>query len=247
MQELARFHGGDVTVTSQEGRGTTFTVTVRTGTSHCRTEQSEAARRASTSVGAIPCRGASLAAGGRRIDRPPPGPAVDVFAAPSLHARPRRLCWSSTTARTCATIWNRILGQHYRVEVVGDGRAALDRIRHRAPDLVIADVMMPTLDGFGLLTAIRADERSRSIPVILLSARAGEEARIEGLDAGADEYLVKPFSARELLASVASQLKLARLHRETERVLRYRSEQYQTLESGAARVSSWTRTSAFAT
>jgi DNA-binding response OmpR family regulator len=133
------------------------------------------------------------------------------------------------------------------VEVVGDGRAALDRIRHRAPDLVIADVMMPTLDGFGLLTAIRADERSRSIPVILLSARAGEEARIEGLDAGADEYLVKPFSARELLASVASQLKLARLHRETERVLRYRSEQYQTLESGAARVSSWTRTSAFAT
>ena len=73
-------------------------------------------------------------------------------------------------------------------------------VRH-APDLVLADVMMPSLDGFGLLREIRADEQTRSLPVILLSARAGEEARIEGLEAGADEYLVKPFSARELLAS----------------------------------------------
>ena len=97
------------------------------------------------------------------------------------------------------------------------------------PDLVLADVMMPTLDGFGLLAAVRGDERTRSLPVILLSARAGEEARIEGLRAGADEYLVKPFSARELLACVASQLQLRRVRQETERALRQRSEQYQTL------------------
>ena len=114
----------------------------------------------------------------------------------------------------------RILRQHYRVEAVGDGGAALDRIRNRAPDLVLADVMMPTLDGFGLLTAIRADDRSRSIPVILLSARAGEESRIEGLRAGADEYLVKPFSARELLACVASQIELSRMRHESEQQLR---------------------------
>jgi PAS domain S-box-containing protein len=81
--------------------------------------------------------------------------------------------------------------------------------------------MMPTLDGFGLLAAIRGDERARSIPVVLLSARAGEEARIEGLHAGADEYLVKPFSARELLASVASQLQLSRLRRESDRARAY--------------------------
>ena len=109
----------------------------------------------------------------------------------------------------------RILGQSYRLDVVGDGRAAMDRIRARAPELVLADVMMPALDGFGLLREIRADEQTRSIPVILLSARAGEEARIEGLQAGADEYLVKPFSARELLACVASQLRLSRVRRET--------------------------------
>ena len=104
-----------------------------------------------------------------------------------------------------------------------------NRFGRHTPDLVLADVMMPSLDGFGLLAAIRADERTRSLPVILLSARAGEEARIEGLKAGADEYLVKPFSARELLACVASQLQLGRVRRETERVLRYRSDQYQTL------------------
>jgi PAS domain S-box-containing protein len=103
----------------------------------------------------------------------------------------------------------------YRVDLVGDGGVALDRIRTSAPDLVLSDVMMPTVDGFGLLAAIRADERTRSIPVILLSARAGEEARLEGLHAGANEYLVKPFTARELLASVASQLQLARGRRET--------------------------------
>ena len=135
---------------------------------------------------------------------------------------------SKTTARVLIADDNadmrdylgRILGQHYRVEAVGDGRTALDRIRARAPDLVLADVMMPTLDGFGLVEAIRADEQSRSLPVILLSARAGEEARIEGLNAGADEYLVKPFTARELLACVASQLALSRMRRETERELR---------------------------
>jgi signal transduction histidine kinase/DNA-binding response OmpR family regulator len=110
----------------------------------------------------------------------------------------------------------RILGHSYQVDTVGDGGAALDHITTRTPDLVLSDVMMPTIDGFGLLAAVRANEHVRSLPVILLSARAGEESRIEGLRAGADDYLVKPFTARELLASVASQLQLARLRRESE-------------------------------
>ena len=100
--------------------------------------------------------------------------------------------------------------------VAVDGRAARSSVARELPDLVLTDVMMPRLDGFGLLAAIRADERTRTLPVILLSARAGEEARIEGLAAGADDYLVKPFSARELLARVGSQLELARQRREAE-------------------------------
>ena len=107
------------------------------------------------------------------------------------------------------------------MEAVPDGEAALAAARARPPDLVLADVMMPRLDGFGLLSALRADPRTATIPVILLSARAGEESRVEGLEAGADDYLVKPFSARELLARVGAHLEMARVRREAgERVTR---------------------------
>jgi signal transduction histidine kinase/DNA-binding response OmpR family regulator len=92
---------------------------------------------------------------------------------------------------------------------------------------VLADVMMPNLDGFGLMSALRADERTRSIPIVMLSARAGEEARVEGLQAGADDYLVKPFSARELIARVRTHLEIARLRRVAELQVRKLSELFE--------------------
>ena len=104
-----------------------------------------------------------------------------------------------------------LAGQGYRSRRWRTARRRWRRARREPPDLVLTDVMMPGLDGFGLLRALRADPRTRDVPVILLSARAGEEARVEGLEAGADDYLVKPFSARELLARVAGNLKLARM------------------------------------
>src|SRR5262249_53999572 len=85
----------------------------------------------------------------------------------------------------------------WSVETVGDGNAALAAAKARPPDLVLGDVMMPGLDGFALLRALRADSSTATTPVVLLSARAGEEARIEGAQAGADDYLVKPFGAQE--------------------------------------------------
>ncbi|HUQ51427.1 MAG TPA: response regulator, partial [Gammaproteobacteria bacterium] len=108
-----------------------------------------------------------------------------------------------------------------------------DAIGAELPDLVLTDVMMPRLDGFGLVAAIRADERTRSLPVIMLSARAGEEARVEGLSSGADDYLIKPFGARELLARVGSHLALATQRRQLEAELRYRNEQLETLLEAA--------------
>jgi PAS domain S-box-containing protein len=108
----------------------------------------------------------------------------------------------------------RLLSQRYDVEAVSDGRAALGRARERTPNLVLTDVMMPNLDGFGLLRELRADPGTRSIPIILLSARTGEEARIEGLEAGADDYLIKPFTARELMARVGTHIEMARLRAE---------------------------------
>jgi signal transduction histidine kinase len=114
----------------------------------------------------------------------------------------------------------RLLLPQYDVEPVADGSAALAAARRRRPDLVLADVMMPLLDGFGLLRELRADAELSTVPVLLLSARAGEEARVEGWGAGADSYLVKPFSARELLARVETLLNLARVRRDAEAALR---------------------------
>jgi len=217
VQELVRLHGGTVTVASDEGRGATFTVSIRMGFAHLPADRISADRQLiPTAVGSMPyveealrwLPGADRRAVpfGERL-----GPAFSQSNSGS--EAPARVLIADDNA-DMRDYLARILGQHYSIDVVADGGTALDRIREHAPDLVLTDVMMPTLDGFGLLAAVRSDENIRSIPIILLSARAGEEARIEGLHAGADEYLMKPFSARELLASVGLQLKLHRVRRE---------------------------------
>jgi len=85
--------------------------------------------------------------------------------------------------------------------------------------LILSDVMMPVLDGFGLLREIRRRPETSTIPVLLVSARAGDESRMEGLGAGADDYLIKPFTSRELLARVGAHLNMNRRRREAERAL----------------------------
>jgi signal transduction histidine kinase/DNA-binding response OmpR family regulator len=125
----------------------------------------------------------------------------------------------------------RLLADQYAVEAVANGAGALAAVGRQPPDVILSDVMMPQLDGFDLLRELRADPRTASVPVILLSARAGEESRVEGMQAGADDYLVKPFSARELLARVSAHLQMARLRKRAEAVLR---EQARLLREVAA-------------
>jgi len=108
----------------------------------------------------------------------------------------------------------RLLRAHWTVTAVGDGKAALEAACARRPDLVLADVMMPRLDGFELVRALRALPETQTVPVILLSARAGQESRLEGLERGADDYLVKPFEARELVARVRAHLEMGRLRQD---------------------------------
>src|SRR5262249_13393372 len=110
------------------------------------------------------------------------------------------------------TYLSRLLGEWWSVDTAPDGAQALKLIAQHPPELVIADVMMPVLDGFGLLRDLRMSETTAKLPVMLLSARAGEEAAAEGLRAGADDYIIKPFTARELLARVESRLAQAQLH-----------------------------------
>jgi PleD family two-component response regulator len=104
---------------------------------------------------------------------------------------------------------SRLFDEQWRVAAVADGTAALAAVRQHRPDLVVADVMMPGLDGFALLAAIRDDPATSDTAVILLSARAGEEATLAALAAGADDYVVKPFTTRDLRARVEAQLQRA--------------------------------------
>jgi signal transduction histidine kinase/serine phosphatase RsbU (regulator of sigma subunit)/CheY-like chemotaxis protein len=101
---------------------------------------------------------------------------------------------------------DRILGDRFEVILTGDGEGALAAIRRARPDLVVTDVMMPTLDGFGLVAAIRSDPALSELPVIMLSARAGPDAGSEGLKSGADDYIVKPFRAADLINRVTARL-----------------------------------------
>ena len=103
----------------------------------------------------------------------------------------------------------RLLGPHWTVRSTGNGEEALQAVAEQRPDIVLTDVMMPRVDGFELLRRLRADPATRDIPVIMLTARAGQEASVEGLDAGADDYLAKPFRADELIARVRVALERA--------------------------------------
>jgi PAS domain S-box-containing protein len=219
VHELVKLHGGAVTVDSEIGGGSIFTVSIPLGKAHLDPERvGTATELASTGVAPaayveealrwLPDE-STIISGANQI-------AVDEFnsGAEGTHkegsagAKPRIL-WADDNA-DMRTYVSRLLAGRYDVEAVSDGEAALKAARAHPPNLVLSDVMMPKLDGFGLLRALREDSELREIPVILLSARAGEESRVEGLDAGADDYLVKPFTARELQARVGAHLKLAR-------------------------------------
>ncbi len=202
MQEIVRLHGGTVTVDSTAGVGTIFTVNVPISATPAATEPIGAPRVAlSTSVSADAY--VSEALGWVGVADDPGGSLAPV------DARDARILLADDNADMRAYV-GRLLGERWRVEAVGDGAAALAAAHREPPDVIVADVMMPELDGFELLAALRADSATRDIPVVLLSARAGEEATLKGIAAGADDYLVKPFTARDLLARVEAQLSRAR-------------------------------------
>lgn len=249
VQELVRLHGGQVEVASTEGAGTTFTVTVPMGMAHLPAERVQPARSLTLSpFGATPYVEEAL----RWLPEEAIGTweyaatTVEVEQTAGLPHRslsassfpPARLLLADDNADMRSYVKRLLLSQGYAVETAPDGMAALAMAQQQVPDLVLTDVMMPRLDGFGLLEELRAAPTTREIPVILLSARAGEEARVEGLTAGADDYLVKPFSARELQARVEATLKLSKLRREAlqqEQALRAMSETAQQQAEAAFR------------
>jgi PAS domain S-box-containing protein len=232
VQELVHLHGGTITAASDEGRGTAFTVRIPLGTSHLPQDKLGAERpRPPASIGATPFVEEAL----RWLpEREPPtetdGHSAIGDAPDDARAETNgRVLIVDDNADMRDYVTRLLRARGWTVDAVADGRTARDAALRKPPDLVLADVMMPGLDGFALLHELRADQRTSDVPFILLSARAGEEARVEGLAAGADDYLVKPFSARELAARVKGTIHAGQARRD----IRQRTAQVETLFNNA--------------
>jgi PAS domain S-box-containing protein len=218
VQELVKLHGGQITVESAEGVGSRFTVTLPAGKRHLPRDRvdTETSSGTTTSGSRLYIEEAlrwlpddpEMASVGLRRPAPATNPA----------ARARVLIADDSIDMRSYLV--RLLGREYEVIAVEDGLKALELATVSPPDVVLTDVMMPVLDGFRLLNELRTHPLTKTIPVILLSARASEESRVEGLRLGADDYLVKPFAARELLARVGAHIELSRLRRSIHEELR---------------------------
>jgi signal transduction histidine kinase len=220
VHELVEMHGGSISVESTFGAGTTFKVHLPFGYEHLAhghvardvgsplVVQGSAVAFVQEALGWLSGheqRKAEIAGSvaGDQVEEPsaPLGPDKPVVLLVDDNADMREYVRS-------------LLAGRFDVVAAANGRIALEEVSRRTPALVLTDVMMPEMDGFALLAALRENPATAVIPIIMLSARAGEEARIEGVEAGADDYLTKPFTARELIARVEAQLKMARMRQD---------------------------------
>lgn len=204
VKERVKLHGGTIEAKSSPGAGTTITVRIPRGHAHLPQDRIVTEEPPSrTESAAQPYLEEAL---GWLPEGSEPTPAVPA-AAPFQE----RLLVVDDNA-DMRNYLLRLLQDRWQVDTASDGAAALEQIRERPPDLIIADIMMPNVDGLELLRRVRNEAATAQIPVLLLSARAGEEASVGGLRAGADDYLIKPFSRHELLARVESRLATAGKH-----------------------------------
>lgn len=209
VRELVRLHGGNILVKSVRGSGSTFTVSLPTGKDHIDgnkiyRDQAKAFRTNNSiafveeSLRWIPedgiSNGKNETAGEENHEKNKPGKPTVLLADDNTDMR---------------SYVKRLLSSQFHVITASNGEEAYGHTIKYKPDLVLTDIMMPVLNGFELLKKIRQNNQVKNIPVIFVSARAGEESKIEGLDAGADDYLVKPFSARELVARVEGNIRIA--------------------------------------
>jgi PAS domain S-box-containing protein len=240
VQELVKLHGGTIDVASVEGEGATFTVTIPLGKAHLDPKRlGKASELTPTNITpAFVGEALRWLPDELAVNQRPEAPKSETEAASIKQNGKARVLIADDNA-DMRDYLRRILATEHDVEVVSNGAEALNLMEHAPlPDLVLTDVMMPLIDGFELLRRLRNNERTRTLPIIMLSARAGEEARVEGLQAGADDYLVKPFTARELSAKVRSLIAMARSRRAAELTIRA-AQEHLRLALEASSLGTW--------
>jgi PAS domain S-box-containing protein len=228
VKELVHLHSGTIKVKSENGKGSSFTVTIPVGKEHVSQEQLTSLKR---EVEDAISNSYTMEAGSLLASENEPSSSseeteeimTDQLTSIALNGKSHTKISTVLIADDNADMRNylqTLLQKTYHVVVAKNGKEALEKMYSQKVDLVLSDIMMPVMDGIELLKEIKNNQQTARVPVILLSARAGEEAKIEGYDIGADDYLVKPFSAKELLARVRAHLKMVKLRNELERNVR---------------------------
>jgi signal transduction histidine kinase len=209
-RELAQLHGGSLTVDSRVGQGSTFTLFLQSGQDHFHTEtverrqiqvDSHPGRRADDRVREPGSRTADqIVIAERTSERPPERVFLDRGRVP-------RILVAEDEADLRDFIVS-VLKETYVVDAARDGAEALELMNLNRPDLVLTDVMMPEVSGFDLSRAVKGDPSLQHIPVILLTARGENETALEGYEAGADDFVSKPFHTKVLEARIRAHLKM---------------------------------------
>jgi len=203
VKEIAKSHGGDVTVNSQYGKGSLFQVSIPLGKAHL--DPASVAEFADDELTTLQESNQILIVDEGATDRVGTDQANQEAEAGFDPAKPTVLYVEDNP--DLRNYLRDLLAADYNVFLAIDGGDGFKKIKRYKPDLVLTDQMMPHMSGRDLLQAIRQDPEFRLTPVIFLTARAGTESRIESLDAGADDYLAKPFNESELLIRVRNQIR----------------------------------------
>ncbi|MCR6640628.1 MAG: response regulator [Sporocytophaga sp.] len=226
VNELVKMHHGTIKVESELGKGTTFIVSIPLGKAHLPEDRivSHDSKKTIT-LNALP----DIEEEWDSFKRNTSGYSSNASFGTILSEKKRERILVADDNPDMREYISRLLRGHYEVIEVGDGEAALKAIKTENPSLVLSDVMMPNLDGIELVKQLRASGKTSTLPVILISAKANEEATIEGIEAGADDYLVKPFSSKELFARVQTHLEMAELRKEAQKALKTERQQLYDL------------------